>query len=113
MTATVETTSLVNTPATEADVATTWAHIQYGDSWRLARLGARNRCYSNTGYVQFDVKVAPNKSRRVIVKLMANDTYGVEIGQLRRGEYRVLAQAFDVYADSLGVVIESLVADNR
>ena len=107
------TTSIANTTPTTIDVDAAFAQLNYGDSWRMARLGAHNRAYSaDHGYIQFDVKVG--RKYRVIVKLAPSDTYSVEIGRMRkpRGssirEYEVLSQEHDVYCDVLGEVVERM-----
>jgi hypothetical protein len=103
--------SVVNELATQIDARTAFQQINYGDAWRMARLGAHNRAYSeDCGYIQFDVTLG--RKYRVIVKLDADDTYAVEIGRLRkpRGssirEYQVLSQVRGIYWDVLGETIE-------
>lgn len=107
------TTSLVNDTPTTIDASVAFAQLNYGDSWRLIRLGARNRAYSeDRGYIQFDVMLG--RKYRVIVKLAPSDTYSVEIGRLVKPhgssirEYRVLSQVHDVYCDVLGETVERM-----
>jgi len=103
--------TIVRDAPTTIDALTAFRQINHGDAWRLARLGARNRAYSeDLGYIQFDVTLG--RKYRVIVKLDADDTYAVEIGQMRkpRGssirEYQVLSQVRGIYWDVLGETIE-------
>ena len=107
------TASIVNSTPTAIDARTAFEQLNYGDPWRLARLGAHNRAYSaDHGYIQFDVKMG--RKYRVIVKLAPSDTYSVEIGRMRRPrgssirEYEVLSQEHDVYCDVLGEVVERM-----
>jgi hypothetical protein len=103
--------SLVTGKSTTINAIAAFQQINHGDAWRMARLGAHNRAYSeDCGYTQFDVTLG--RKYRVIVKLDADDTYAVEIGQLRkpRGssirEYQVLSQVRGIYWDVLGETIE-------
>lgn len=102
------TASLAAAEPTTIDALTAFQQINWGDEWRMTRLGARDRCYSETdGYIQFDVKLT--RKLRVIVKLAGDDTYSVEIGRIRKLEYVVIEQAHGVYCDELGRTVEDLV----
>jgi len=109
-------TSLVDEPATTAEFnfMTTWQHISADDRLRLVRLGAMDRYYSvSGGYVQFDATLYRRPKLRVIVKLMADDTYAVEVGRLKRrgGDvvYSVVDQDRGLYAYQVGAVMEAMV----
>lgn len=109
--------SLTLEAPTEMDVATAWAHLGHGDSWRLVRLGAHNRLYSQTsGYIQFDVRTGERRTTRVIVKLSADDTYAVELGHVACAlgealEYQGIEQARGLYADQLGQAVEAMLLE--
>lgn len=101
------TVSLAAAEPTTIDALTAFRQINWGDSYRMARLGARDRCYSEVdGYIQFDVKLT--RKLRVIVKLAGDDTYSVEIGRIRKMDYVVIEQAHGVHCDQLGRVVEDL-----
>lgn len=109
MTATATTSSLVNEAPTGIDSRVAYQHLNYGDSWRMARLGARDLMRDEqAGYIQFDVRIT--KKLRVVVKLAGDDTYSVEIGRMRMRtlEYQVLEQERGIYADQLGATVERL-----
>lgn len=104
---TASTISLAAEGDTAIDAGTAFAHINWDDSWRTRRLGVRNRAFSNeSGYIQFDIKIT--RVLRVIVKLMADDTYAVEIGRIRKMEYVVIEQMRGIYGDVLGQTVEAL-----
>jgi hypothetical protein len=104
--------SLVKDSPTHIDPAEAYQHVNWGDSWRTRRLGARDLIYSNDGYIQFDIRLDVGPKLRVIVKVEPADTYAVEIGRIRRRqgmpEYQVLAQERGHYTDSMGPAIERL-----
>lgn len=98
-------------PGRSIDPVETYSQI---GMWTLAELGAKNKAYSKD-YIQFDVTLV--RSRRVIVKLDANDTYSVEIGRMRKIDYlptyEVLSQVTDIYCDQLSEVIRRAVLESR
>jgi hypothetical protein len=102
-------TTLIQDPDTGIDARTAFQHLNYGDSWRLTRLGAHDRLYDETaGYIQFDVELT--KKLRVVVKLQSDDSYAVEIGRIKLGkEYTVLEQHRGIYYDQLGELVERMV----
>lgn len=60
------------------------------------------------GGIQFKVSGMKHKGT-VIVNLMANDTYTVVIGNVRKGEWKVKSSTDDVYCDNLMEVIDGLI----
>jgi hypothetical protein len=60
------------------------------------------------GGVQFKVNGAKHKGT-VVVNLMANDTYTVTIGSVRKGEWKVKTITDDVYCDNLMEIIDGLI----
>lgn len=113
MTTTSQATSLVNEAPTGIDARIAYAHLNLGDSWRMARLGAHDLMRDErAGYIQFDVKLG--RTYRVIVKLDADDTYAVELGRMRkpRGaylpEYQVIRQVRSLTFEVLGETVEEM-----
>lgn len=105
------TDSIATEKPTTIDANQAFSQVNYGDSWRMARLGARNHAYSaSDGYIQFDIKLTG--MRRVIVKLNGKDYYDVEIGRIKKMDYIVLEQVRDIDAESLGRVIEDMAVRN-
>jgi hypothetical protein len=111
--------SLAAEEPTLIDAGTAWAHLNLGDAWRSRRIGAHNVAYSEArGYLQFDMHTGDERTHRVIVKLAVDDTYAVELGQMRTipgtvpgvdvEEYAVLRQVRGLFADQLGPEVEGL-----
>lgn len=105
--------SLVNEDPTGIDARIAYKHLNHGDSWRMARLGARDLMRDErAGYLQFDVRIT--RKLRVVVKLAMDDTYSVELGRMRRprgvalAEYEVLEQLRGIHADQLGETVERM-----
>jgi hypothetical protein len=101
--------SLYNEASTSIDAQETFRQLRIGDSWRLVRLAAVNLCFSEAdGYVQFDAKVT-NKKLRVVIKLLGDDTYAVEIGRMKKSlDYVVLNQVRGIFGDQLGETVERM-----
>lgn len=102
------TTSLYYETSTSIDAQETFRQVNLGDSWRMARLGAWDCMYAeDSGYVQFDIKLT--RKLRVVIKLLGDDTYGVEVGRMKRNlDYVVLDQVRGIYADQLGETVERM-----
>jgi hypothetical protein len=102
-------TSLYYEASTRIDAQEAIRQLKIGDSWRLVRLAAVNICFSEAdGYVQFDAKIT-NKKLRVVIKLLSDDTYAVEIGRMKRSlDYVVLDQVRGIYTDQLGETVERM-----
>jgi hypothetical protein len=102
--------SLVEETPTGIDVRVAYQHLNHGDSWRMARLGARDRMQDEqAGYIQFDVLIT--RRLRVVVKLDADDTYAVEVGRMRKLEYAVIRQVRGLTCEVLGEVVEEMVVE--
>lgn len=107
--------SIVDEPATTAefDPMVAWLHVTT-DRLRLVRLGAVDRYYSlSDGYIQFDATLCGRPKLRVIVKLMPDDTYAVEVARIRSRAgnlvYTPLAQERDLFCGNVGEAMENLV----
>lgn len=91
-----------------ADPATTLAQI---GGWTLLRLRARDVIHdAPNGYLAFSVGPGVRFARRVVVRLLANDLYRVDITRLRQRTFDTIveATATDLYSDALGETIERL-----
>lgn len=115
-TAPSEPASIAHADGSPADARVTASHI---GSWILASCGARDLVKDDpNGLLMF--RVGPNGKRvcKVLVRLMPNDTYAVEYGftDLRPsrlsdptwGEWQMVEQARDVYAEQLGETVRRL-----
>lgn len=101
---TTATTSIAMTSGRPADARVT---LQQIGSVTLMSCGAQLKTLlrdDENGELRMKV------SRRflLIVKLMPDDTYAVEVGITRKAEYKVIAQEFGVYADRLSEVVRRL-----
>jgi hypothetical protein len=101
---------LMDLPGLTADHRTTLAQI---GRWTLTRLGARDIVYSDEGgYVMFRVG-SGRPYRKIIVMLRPSDTYGVEVGHLKKHDG--LPEFFSdtvvddhVFAEDLAETVERL-----
>lgn len=74
----------------------------------MALNGSDEASKVSLGGVQF--KVSGMKHKGIVkVNLMANDTYTVVIGSVRKGEWKVKSSTDDVYCDNLMEVIDGLI----
>lgn len=102
---------LMELPGAEADHTTTLA--QLGRSLLRDHLAARDIVYSNAqGYVMMRVGPGPTYWK-LIIKLRPSDTYGVEIGRLKRHEglpefFSVHVLEDGIYADQLTEIVGEL-----
>lgn len=71
----------------------------------LARVGARGFVASEDAVWFF---VLRGRSRKILIRLNANDLYDVEVWRLRKGEATREWRVENVYADSLGETVEAL-----
>ena len=93
--------------------------IKSGDKWALAAWGAKNAVAmaagktDDGGYrlggVTFAVNTPKLSHGKVRVSLMANDTYTVESGRVRQGQWKSLGKKEDIYFDQLTETIDSLI----
>jgi len=101
------TTSIMNTAGYPADHHTTMQQIGSGN---LMACGARHFVHDNpNGLLMFRVG-AERSLRKVMVRLMPNDTYSVEVGKTNRKtmEYVVEDQEHGIYADQVGASVRRL-----
>lgn len=104
---------LMDLPGSEADAQVTLNQL---GRMTLAELGARDIVYSTDGgYVMMRIG-AGNPHRKLIIKLRPSDTYGVEIGQLKKHdglpEFFSEAVCEDmIYGDSLREVVRSMYSE--
>lgn len=112
---------LAQTKSVTVEIAKTiLAQIKSYDQMLLWACGARNFTALSEeklgsgnyqlGGVQMDVSGLKFKGK-VIVRLIANDTYTVEIGYLSKVSYKwnIKKSVPDIYSDQLGEIIDSLV----
>ena len=83
--------------------------INAGDFWARARWGVKT-ALSTERHGAPALMLNCTKGIKIIVRLNANDTYDVEVGRMGRGverfDYKVAAEASEVYAEDLARVID-------
>src|SRR5262245_14164778 len=77
--------------------------------WTLAEIGARDIIDLGDGVHFF---FGRGRSRKLVVKLAANDTYAVEIVRFNRADFTFSSERFfeGVYGDQLGELIARIAA---
>lgn len=94
-----------------------------GDKWALGAWGAKNLVpmapgrTADGGYrlggVTFSVNTPKLSHGKVRVSLMSDDTYTVESGRVRLGEWKTIGKKTDIYYDKLTGTIDSLIENRK
>jgi hypothetical protein len=104
---TTETTPLAaGVPGRELSLTTLLRQV---DQWVWLRMGVHANLRGwLVGFDHAQHRLPGRPGQRLTVKLAADDTYSVEVGRLRKLDYKVLGQRHGVTVDQLAATLDDL-----
>lgn len=99
----IQTNQIATRPASATEI------LDQIGRWTLAEINARDIIDLGVGIHCF---VGKGRSRKLVVKLAANDTYAVELVRFNRADFTFTSERFleGIYGDQLGEVVGRMVA---